>query len=84
MFNLTGMAEQARFLCVLGYQRETTMASLAVAFPRATREELQAAWDDAVAQQRESERQLDKAVARDDRRAVDAEHDLGKTMHKGD
>lgn len=81
MFHLNGIQRQATFFLILGYPRETVMCHLRAAYPG---EDADAAWEHALAQQRESERQLNAAVARDDRRAVDAEHDLGKTMHKGD
>lgn len=81
MFNLTGMQEQARFFCVLGYPRAKVVAHLKAEHPRATDEQISSAWDEAVAQHRESERQLDAAVRKDDMRAKLAEHDLDVSMH---
>lgn len=84
MFSLNGMKQQARFFCVLGYQREKVIAQLKASYPEATAEAIEAAWDDAAAQMRESERQLDAAVRAEDNAAKRAEHDLSVSMHDAD
>lgn len=81
MLSLTKLKEQARFFCVLGYPRAKVIAHLTTEHPKATPAQIAEAWDAAVAQHRESERQLDAAVRKDDMRAKLAEHDLGVSMH---
>lgn len=81
MFNTNDINAQARFFCALGYSREKVIAQLTTSFPRETPAAVEQAWKAAVAQARESERQLDAAVRENDQRAKRAEHDLNVSMH---
>jgi len=78
VFHLNGIQQQATFFVVLGYSREKILAQLNASFPG---EDAEAAYDAAIAQHEESERQLDVAVRKADLRAQRAEHDLTVSMH---
>lgn len=70
--------QQVIFFASMGYRREQVRAHIEDLFPTADFDSL---WIEAEAQIAESERSLDAAVARDDKAARAAEHDLTKTMH---
>lgn len=66
------------FLFVMGYRKDEVEPLIARDFPGSDFETL---WATAQAQHRESERELDAAVRKDDERALAAEHNLSESMH---
>lgn len=73
----------ATFLAGMGYSRAKVTSAVAVDFPRADADTVRAAVRGAFEGAAEQDAELDRAVERDERAAVEAEHDTSQTMHGG-
>lgn len=72
-------ADLARVLAGTGYDRHEVVDVIRREYPG---EDAEAITDAAIADATEQNRELDRAVDRDEAAAVAAEHDLSTTMHR--
>lgn len=79
-FNTDDPEQMARFLTGLGYPREQVVATIADQYPGVDACALTQA---AIEHECRFQGALDQAIAQQEREAVEAEHDLSKSMHGG-
>lgn len=72
--------QMSRFFVNLGYPRDEVVATLKQEFPG---EDADAAYDAAVVKREEQKARLQAQLDSQDARAVEAEHDMDKSMHDG-
>lgn len=79
---LTTPATLAKFLVGMGYHRAEVVESVRADFPDRHAAFIERVVDDAYADVRKQDAELDRAVERDESAARAAEHDVSKTMHR--